>query len=443
MKARKLTVQEFAVAIRLGHGRAMLHVLEYGDDGLQDEIERALLTNYVWDMQLEGSRSEWLSQLVEITGRASFYVNRIYDKFKEKQKSYQDQIRQIELSRNFFELGHNEFRLLVAEKFKALIAEHGGKGAIYGRTLIDVAGLAGFEFAVQTIGLYLQKSEEYAFGCADLLEYARDALGKDAVGDRVDKLMFRNMSMKAFLDASACHTDSKTPDSSQKKQAPPALDDFLAMLQRREQTISVSYYRKLARNLSAGDIQQVFALLIDTEDSWEQLALLKLFRSRQLPIVNSKILDLLDSADSNIYWAAASALGHSADPQIHEKALALLRSEKNELVPIALELLVLNYNPTDEPLIKTGLSRLSTPELIHAAGIGLINIAAKASGTELAECLLWLYENGPDTWCRRDILERLVVWHKCPEEVLFESQWDAGSEVQSLSRGVQAIKELR
>jgi len=49
----KLEKEEFASAVRKGLGRALMHVVNFGLDGIDDLVLDACLHNYCYDTQIE------------------------------------------------------------------------------------------------------------------------------------------------------------------------------------------------------------------------------------------------------------------------------------------------------------------------------------------------------------------------------------------------------
>jgi hypothetical protein len=60
----------------------------------------------------------------------------------------------------------------------------------------------------------------------------------------------------------------------------------------------------------------------------------------------------------------------------------------------------------------------------------------------MVEFLIWFYENGPDSWCRRYFLEELLERNFCPQDILFEAQWDCADLTQYVARAIVAKEEV-
>ncbi len=194
--------------------------------------------------------------------------------------------------------------------------------------------------------------------------------------------------------------------------------------------------RRTGRDLSEEDGRKVLQLLFRTRSEFKQLAYLRLFWRQPVPFVNDQLLALLDSSNRALVHAAASALSHVREANVRLKALELLAGSNRSMITVALELLRFNYLPEDSALILKSLMKMRSLEEIHSVGMELRDLAADSGGAELADCFLWLYEHGPDGFCRRSFVEQLLGWKKCPPEILFECQWDAYNELRQFARSL-------
>jgi hypothetical protein len=110
MHIEKLSREEFDAALKDGLGRAVLHVRHYGDAGFEDLIEDALVFDYSYDMQIEGTRSDWLLDILRHVGSIKTYVERLLERYAADESLDRNLIQQIEVASKLFDLGFAEFR---------------------------------------------------------------------------------------------------------------------------------------------------------------------------------------------------------------------------------------------------------------------------------------------------------------------------------------------
>lgn len=438
MKLKKLSARAFARAVSRGHGRALLHVTEYGDAGLEEIIDRALLKNTAYCMQIEGSRSSWLLRLVEATGHSRQYAHRFLESIKNRKDGDYDLVQQIEVAACLFELGFIEFRPATYRLFKALVSG-GSSRTLCGCDVVDVGGLHGLKFVARSLGSASQSIDDY--DCGVIMEHARETLGTEAIRTQLYKFSLEDVYIQNFLDACGRAEASRlakpsTALNGSRWSSVPSLDELLIRIEREDVTLSPGQIRRAGRELSEEDGRKILQLLFRTRSEFKHLAYLRLFWRQPVPFVNDQLLALLDSSNRALVHVAASAMSHVREVNVRRKALQLLQGSNRSMIPVALELLRFNYLPEDSALILKSLMKLRSLEEIHSAGMELRDLAADSGGAELADCFLWLYEHGPDGFCRRAFVEQLLGWKKCPPEILFECQWDAYNELRQFARSL-------
>jgi hypothetical protein len=420
MNIRKLTPCEFARAIKLGHGRAFLHIVEHGDHGIEQEIENALLTCYVYDWQIEGTRAYWVFNLAEATGRLKHYAARMLERCAESEFSHNDLAQQIQIAWQFFESGYPALRKVAFEKYPKLI-EMAPYRAGCGTELVDIAGAFGLEFAARTIGQAATEVDD--FDCSSIYDHAEDVLWEGGRGNNLLSLAADNPDISRFLDACARHKeDASSPPSPRRPH--PTFEEILEKIERHEHAPSGSWYRYGGRHISEDDARKLYAMLEETCDPWKQLAYLRMFANRTMPEVGDKVFKLLESPDRHTATAAAQALAQLENPLVRDIALTLIGSSEEDKVVIGFDLLENNYQAGDGEVIRKALANLTDEAKLHSVGMSIRTIAERNKNIEMVEFLNWFYENGPDSWCRRYFLEELLERKACPAGILFEAQWD-------------------
>jgi hypothetical protein len=424
----KLSRAEFARAIKLGHGRALLHVKEHGDSGIEKELRKTLLKNQVYDEQCEGSRSPWLWRILYLTGNLEHYAKVLSKKLATAKWNDRDVAQHYELAALFFKAGFAEFRnLLFASSERATTSSC--LFTKYAISLIDVAGLEGLTHAIrvaETNPAVLQ-----AYDCNDVVDHAIDLHYKTEVLDLLKKLgetykaaQFYLISWNDFND-----DDSDRPRSKRER---PDFQKILLMIESGEETEYGFSYKSFGKRATAYELEQVLQLLKETSNEVKRLSYLRIFSWCGLPSSDPFVLGLLYSKGKCTAREAAKALSFVSSKQIRAEALKLLKSKNASKILLGSELLNKSYKPADRKVLFKSVQRLKNPDDIHSFGLDMKSLAKESgAGAELSKLFIWLYENGPDSFCRSGFLEKLLEWEKCPAEILWESQWDFGEDVQT------------
>lgn len=73
MPSEPLSPEAFADALRKGLGRALMHLRDHGDAGVEPLLEKAVTHNLSYDPQADGARTHWLFELLLALPDASRY----------------------------------------------------------------------------------------------------------------------------------------------------------------------------------------------------------------------------------------------------------------------------------------------------------------------------------------------------------------------------------
>jgi hypothetical protein len=445
MQIEKLSRDEFDAALRRGLGRALLHVRHYGDTGVEDLIEDALVFDYSYDMQLEGSRSDWLLDILRHVGDIKTYVKHLLQRYAEGEDLDRNLIQQIEISSKLFDQGFEQFRPIVISKYKRLKLLESTRPS-RAAEVIYCCGLPGFALAASLEGPKDAEANKYwttEVNCADILDSAENFLGDRSVKEFLDEWSNKNNTIKSFKEAAAGHNQGLANIDSQASD-PVGIDELITSIELLDKQ-SRRHAIKFRKSASDDELRKLYANLIRCNDAEKQLNYLAIFTSRPFPEIGSEIIALLDSSNAQVRRATAKALSLITSPVVRKLAIELLVSEEDELREYAFKLLTNNYEMGDHVCLEVALRRFSDDNHLHWAGMSLKTIAKNSDDAALSSAILFLFANGPDPFCRDDFLEILLNWQKCPEAILYEAQWDFYWEVQALARGKlsQSIKDLR
>ena len=112
---KRLAPREFARAMKLGLGRTLLHVAEYGDEGVEEIIKEAMLKSFAYDVMFEGLRAWWLRDIITLTGRTKLYGRFLYDNFNQDGLDWSA----VQSRSNIFRVGHARVRPPFACRYKS------------------------------------------------------------------------------------------------------------------------------------------------------------------------------------------------------------------------------------------------------------------------------------------------------------------------------------
>jgi hypothetical protein len=131
-------------------------------------------------------------------------------------------------------------------------------------------------------------------------------------------------------------------------------------------------------------------------------------------------------ADEYRYWQSRPVHERIADPRIRELLLKLMNvpSRRGD----AVELLTSNHEDGDFRIIEHALRGTIDVDDLHSISMGVRHLTKVHCPPDAANSLGFLYENGPCSICRGELVERLSALKSVPEwmreECLFDSNPD-------------------
>ena len=424
MNIRKLTQEEFARAIKNGLGSAYLHVKEYGDNEIQNELLRACIENLVFDTQINSGRGLWLVEMLQHTGQIKKYACEIRLKLLENPKDEATVQQLIDLAAVLFDKGFGEFKEILLN----LSVSNQSDEAILclAEALVDVASFSGLETGVRK----MKELPSDSWIKKVLYEYASEELGG---AEEVNS--FLKSKSKLDIDLSCFwETVQKDFDPDYVRQSPPTLNQVLDSIQADCIPFSRYKYQLFGKTATTEELQTILSL-IDREVNPNRLAYyMEIFALREIPTIPSNAREMLFSKEENLQRSARNALSKIKSPVLRELAIELLQSETDRNIVCGLILLELNYTLKDLELIGSWLQLLDDIDWVHWGAMSVSRIAEN-DNTILTKELIWICEFNPCGFCRRDAFEKLLNTNRAPEQLTFEAQWDAERDIRILARG--------
>lgn len=110
-----LGVDEFERTLKMGLGRTVLYLKNHDSRPYENAILGACLHNLAYDPQLECDRSEYLLELIALTGRKDFYRDAVLDALRASYGSKADRAQQVELAYKLIADDDHEVRQFLDE----------------------------------------------------------------------------------------------------------------------------------------------------------------------------------------------------------------------------------------------------------------------------------------------------------------------------------------
>ncbi len=420
---KKLTKRQFDQALRKGHGRALMHVKEYGIGDYRDALKKACLTDYTYDHVCEDGRAYWLAHIIYKTKQQEYFWKVVKDNFA-KCKNKNDLAQMACLSFYLIQDGAKDLLPVLYENFEATYLKFNDSLAV-GSIIIDIDKMEGLEFVFRIIAKHSPNNIETEFS---LYKNACKAIGKIKV-NRFLKNHFGSHPWIIHFFAEYKKRLSKRYSNPKK----PTIQEILNYIDGNLKK-SKSYYITIGRNASIEELRIIQNKLKNSTDQKLILRCLQIFEYAELPVLNSFIFDLARSLniEPKLRRAAFEALANKSSEKVRQFAFKLIRQDPRSIFYGVLELFKKNYKKGDAKFIYKSLFVANHPFLTDRTSLDLIRLFYEINSAELKDCALWVYENAPCTFCRESAVSKLAEWKMLPDTIREEGLYDCNDEISDL-----------
>ncbi|MGA3373305.1 MAG: hypothetical protein ABSC48_16235 [Terracidiphilus sp.] len=413
---------EFRRLLQLGLGRAILYARDHDVRALRDLILDACLNCYAIDPQSEGTRADFMLDLVSTLPDSDFYQNGVLDALPQCGDDWHAKQR-FRFASCMAQNGDERAKRLMYESF----VPGPSKGEAIAIDFLNLDGMAGFLFAVGKIGeLLLANPNGVDLGW--LMSVATENLGEKEVWDSLRNEAARNPLVQAYLSA---------------------VEDSVAKIQRATNTNSIKsltyeqlktrlpirmgiYLRIWGKQATDDDLLQAAHGLKTATDAEMQRSHLTIFWERRFPLDCGILFELASSSNERIQWAALKALAMIADPAVRSLAFDLVQTHA-KWRELAIGLLSRNFQTGDHEIVLNWFETEEDLETLHSESRDLLAFWRVHPSEELYNrMLLDLYEKCPCSFCRRNIVSSLLERNALPRDLRAECEWDANFEIREM-----------
>lgn len=439
-KADRLAPEVFRTMLQRGRGSALMHVLAYGLDGVEDIVLQACLCNQVYDPQCEDPRAPWLYRMFKDTQQYARFSAAIVATLPLATEDYdQDQLCGL----------------------AALMGAHGDtsaasalRGFVLGREFSDDHVPRGCDALVRLDGIPALAELGRRFGIMLLADPDRyvpmpDSL-MDGFGDQpgnlalLEQLVGNNIALATYVAGYRQELANGAPPLTQeehwvaqrervRKQYP--IGAILAAAAAGEGMFP-SRYSSFGRHATAEELETVLTQLLGTDEPRASQRLLWIFRKTSMPRIDARIWALAQHDDEELRDAALCALSNIRDPEVGQFGRRMLQEHGLDATDASvLGLFIHHFREGDAALILKHLDGLAlSDDEAHAFSYRVIDICEANDSPSIASLAEWAYKSNPCSVCRKHAVERLLAVASLPSEFAEECAFDADQDIQRLSQ---------
>ena len=420
-----LSKAEFVDALTKGKGRALLHLREHGDAGLEDALLNAVIHCLTYDPQSEGDRSGWMMELLSFCRDPETYYRAVLAHFPESDDGH-DIAQMAAMLVILAQRGYPGARDLLYAKLDRQYLGGGdtaGQHIVHfdGQDIVDLDGIEGFLHVAEVIGRRMLTDPDFRPDDY-LLTAAGEKHGADIVAAALQRAARTNSNVSAYVDAIVAQSGSLIPNA--KANAAPkreriSLAAFLDAPLDAKSKRRITQMR-FGRQATADELTSLLQLIAEEKDGTRLGYYLGVFNTADMPELSPPILELARSGAGETRDLAISALARLTDDRVRSLALELL--DKGVLK--AIDLFAKNYRDGDFDRIATKLSAPDDDRQGHDIGLDLLRVCRDHPVPASAECLVWIYEHTPCAFCRNSAVDDLLAIDRLPAALALECQHD-------------------
>lgn len=415
--------QRFKNAIKRGTGETHLLMKANPNIDFSSDIIKAALTNLSYDNQSEGSRADYVFELIELSNQKEKIRQVILKALStERQDTWAlDQL--FDLAAKFAIQGDKEAKKAIYKRYyKKTIQGSEGVGQ---DAIIEIDGLEGLKHIAETKGKVISKDPE-EWEDSWTVDYFQEQNPTIKVYNELEKASKSNEYIKTYLD-----TIKKHKAKFQKRERPKY--NYQIVTEKINSKVIVPLPPAGAKELSKTDIKKLADDFLKETDRLKLEKYMRVFDRVKFPYDYQPLLELAkgkNKKDDRLVEYATGALKYFSGADIREFAIEKLKKVK--IPSDYMDLLVSNYKKGDFKLLTEIVARCKNEHDIHSLVYGYINIYQANKTKECKEPLEAIYDKLTCGIHRADIIKILIDNDVLSNRLKSEIKFDSNDEIRKL-----------
>jgi hypothetical protein len=415
--------KEFRRLLHLGLGRAILYAKDHDVEKFRDVILDACLHCYAYDPQSEGTRADYMLELVNLMPEKEFLCGEILKALAGSGDDW-DAAQRFRFAACLAFDGNELAKQVMYRNYKP--GPRMGDGI--GINFVQMDGLDGLLFAAEKMGaLLMVKPEGVDVGW--LLGHSINEFGEREVWEALKKAGVQNPCIEAY------QSEAKALEERRQGKSRVSIEASYEQLKPKLPEMTFTWITSWGERASDVEIERAAHGLVAARDPKDQLGHLRIFARRRFPLDIKILLRLVDVDQERVGFAAAKALSQITHPAVRELALRLVDTRARWRGE-AIELLARNFQPGDHSVAWDWFKAEQDLEVKHSMGMDLTDFWEHHPDEESEVAMLRdLYQLGPCSFCREKSVRRLIELNALTEEMRAECAFDANDEIRELILG--------
>lgn len=400
-----------------------------------DLILYACLHNTTYDTQVEGYKTDYILEIINLTDEPDYYQSQILDATKQidDETDERDTQHLIALTAEFAKLGDTEAKRIIYHHVDKTMKDDGSIGVT---EIVEIDGIDGFVYVIEKFVAILQRHDD-PYWDDYLVDVLKETIGDDSANKQLDSIRQTNATVNLFLEK----VEERLAKREDLKANHPIVEKYesYADIKSKIDKYPIAWHRwgQQAKN---EDLELAAQDLISLDEPFLITRYLMIFKHVPFPLDPTLLFRFVDMDDTpqpvfSIPIMALSALDKIQHPSVRDFAFSLLK--QNKYPEHAIGLLALNYKLEDWRLIEEMIEKIDIDDFdyrYHRLGFSVEAIFKQHPDSKAKQTLLNMYEYNPCMNCRETMLEMLQTIDAIPDDIRDECRYDASEYIRRLAK---------
>lgn len=409
--------QRFKSAIKRGTGETHLIMMANPKMDFSSDITKAALINYAYDNQSEGSRSEYVFELIELSNQKEKIKRKILEKLEiEKEDTWAlDQL--FDIAALFAKQGDKEAKKAIYKRFYKKRIE--GSEWIGQDAILELDGLAGLKYIAETKGKIIDKESE-EWEDSFMVDFFQEENPDLKVYEELENAAKENKYIRIYLE-----TIKKNKFKRAERKKP--VYNYQVVTERIDKNIIVPLPPVYAKDLSDLDIKKLADDFLHSKTRTKQEKYLRVFDRVKYPFDYRDLLCQAKrpySRKDRLIEYAVNSLRFFTNQDIREFAIEKLNSNVSR-PDIYTNLLIGNYKNGDSELLTKIVNKARNEHQIHDLVFSYVDIFQANKTVDCEKPLMALYDKLTCGLHREDIVKIMIENKVLPDSIKEEIKYDS------------------
>lgn len=414
-----MIINKFKNSLKRGTGEAILILKENPELDFSDLIINASIKNFAYDPQIEGSREDYLFELIQLSPKKNKIIDILLKNLSDFRNEDWGIFQLFKIAKLFAKNGDIKARNTIYQRYKKNLEADFCNIDTY--VLIDLDGFEGFKFIAEIQGMILNKYNVNDYSGDYIFYYAKDLFPDIDFEDKLKKEAEKNKYIKLFLNEIEKYRKNNKPYKRKKY-------TYNSVKKLIEENKIIPMF--IGNNLKHKELIKIAFDLKEERDEKNIIKYLRIFSQVKYPLEVKNLYNFLEHDNKEIISSIIECLKYFNDLKIRNFALNKLNDKNFD--EDYLELLIENFTEDDSKLITKLLKSIRNKDKFHSLGLSVLDIYKKNKTNTCIEALKVIYNKGQCGFCRLHAIEIMIENKVLPEYIKQEGIFDSNIEIREL-----------